>query len=144
MIQITYTEIKSNIKTQSDFKNQDEYDQHKSEHPEMYDPEIYLVEEEDTTKKVELIDKLSVKRNRRLMLLTLIDYIGLYNDENADSATMQKFFSQPAYIGFILSLITGAPKTAKNILSALDKSGYPPEFIEDINKRLDEIIELKA
>lgn len=142
MINVKYTEIKSNLKTESDFKNQEEYDQHKIDYPEMYDKEFFIVDEEDTTKKNELIDKLSMKKQKRLMLSSLIDYIGLYNDENADSEKMQYFFSQPLYVGLILALITGAPKTAKGILKQLDTSGYPAEFVEDVNKRLDEIINL--
>lgn len=142
MIKVIYTEIKSNIKTQSDFNDQVEYDQHKINYPEMYDKEVYEIEESDVTKQVELIDKLSLKKQKRLMLLSLIDYIGLYNDKNADNEKMQYFFSQPLCIGLILALITGAPKTAKGILKQLDTSGYPAEFVEDINKRLDEIINI--
>lgn len=43
MIKVKYTHKESNIKSESDFKDQAELEQHLVGHPEMYDSEIYEV-----------------------------------------------------------------------------------------------------
>lgn len=71
MINVKYTHKESNIKTESDFKDKDGLEQHKVDHPEMYDESTYNIVISDTSEQ----DKKAEVNQKSLEYLASTDWM---------------------------------------------------------------------
>lgn len=93
-------------------------------------PDGSTIDYEDVTAEVAQAAKVSKAKEKRAFCLEMIDMIAAYNDENASSQQMSVIFSNPSFVGCVLALLTGAPKTAKEIMIAHGAEVYPQALVD--------------
>lgn len=93
----------------------------------------------DVTAVSQKITSVEARTETREKCLKVIDLIALYN-ETALPETMDSIFSSPSMNKIILTLLTGAPKTAKAAILTMPAGLYSAEQVSEIVGQLDAII----
>lgn len=104
-------------------------------------PEAWTVtyedKSEDETERLEIQDR----KEAREFCLWVIDVIAAYNKKYTDDAQMGVIFSTPQFQGIILALLTGATKTARNLIAQVGPSLYPGPFVAKVLAAMDAQLE---
>jgi hypothetical protein len=90
------------------------------------------VEIVDITAELEEQHAVEDRSATRQSCLKVIDFIAAYNKENATPEQMGQIFSNSAFVGIVLALLTGAPKTAKDLVIAHGASMYPQPMVDKV------------
>jgi len=133
MIKVIYKNILDGSTQQSDFASTGAFESHKELYPELYS-ELYSVVAEDVTEKAEEKKNIASRASKRKMCLEIIDYIATYNEKQVGD--IKPLFANPQMLPVIMALLTGAPKTAADMLGAIDIQEYPLELVGLIREKL--------
>jgi hypothetical protein len=90
------------------------------------------VEVVDITADVEQAAKVQDRSESRQKCLAVVDFIASYNKDEATPQQMSAIFSNAAFVGIVLALLTGAPRTAEALVSQHGPSLYPQVMVDKV------------
>jgi hypothetical protein len=90
------------------------------------------VEVIDITADVEQAAKVEDRTESRSKCLKIVDFIASYNKDEATPEQMSAIFSNAAFVGIVLALLTGAPRTAEALVSQHGPSLYPQVMVDKV------------
>jgi hypothetical protein len=90
------------------------------------------VEVVDITAELEQAGKVQDRSESRQKCLAVIDFIAAYNKDSATPEQMSAIFSNPAFVGIVLALLTGGPRTAEALVSQHGPSLYPQPMVDKV------------
>lgn len=125
MIKVTYQHANPIYNQQSHFANQEALDLHKTQYPDMYDPEFYTVTEEDITAELALAAKLESRKLKRQFGGELKDFITELNkSKGLTLAQFDQLLADPQILKLVTLLDSGSLELATMALDAYTGTVY--------------------
>lgn len=104
----------------------------------------YTVETIDVTALVKEQAEVEDRTKSRLFCVWVIDKIAAYNKKNLSQSQVQAIFTNPTFGAITLALLTGATKTARDLIAQVGPTLYPQPFVTEIVLRFDEQLAKEA
>lgn len=93
---------------------------------------VWEVEVVDITAELATQEKVQDRSESRQKCLAVVDFIASYNKDEATPQQMGAIFSNAAFVGIVLALLTGAPRTAEALVSQHGPSLYPQPMVDKV------------
>lgn len=134
MIRVTHTKTLDGSIQQSEFSSQAEWELHP-----YYNNPNFVNEVVDITEEKTRGVSLDVRESELAACSEVIKLIGVFNKTKAEN-TVYTIVTTPAMISATLALLTGAPKTAKNLILSLASGLYSESELAQVVEVLDSVI----
>jgi hypothetical protein len=132
MLKVVFTNKATGITEESLFNDQAQFDAHQIEFPQYATDYTFVFS--DVTAEVDHAKKVYSRESVRVKCLELIDEIAALNLElQINPATV---FSNSAFQGICLALLTGAPQTASQLIVQNGPSIYPQSVVDEFVAKL--------